>query len=111
MLPPVLLEIAVLAIGIFMVLFEAFATSEKERSLLPWIGISGLGAVLLLSFFTHSSSDPAMMAYAQFYRADALAFFFKRFALLTVASGTTTSLSGRRPIVRAGRSSGMTSPT
>ena len=37
---PVYLEIAVLTLGIFMVLFEAFAT-EKQKATLPWIGIGG----------------------------------------------------------------------
>jgi NADH-quinone oxidoreductase subunit N len=82
MVPPVILEITVLGIAIFMVLFEAFA-SENEKGFLPWIGISGLGFVLFLSFFTSASADLSQMAYSQFYKCDPLALFFKQFALVT----------------------------
>src|ERR1700677_2944391 len=81
---PIYLEISVLALGIFMVLFEAFA-SEKEKSWLPRIGIAGLGFVLVLSLFAvqDDPGHPAVNSIATFYKVDALALFFKRFALLT----------------------------
>ena len=78
---PVYLEIIVLALGIFMVLYEAFA-SEKEKGSLPWIGIAGLGFVLVLSFFAIPDAPHAATSLSNFYRADAYALFFKRFSLL-----------------------------
>jgi NADH-quinone oxidoreductase subunit N len=79
---PLYLEIIVLALGIFMVLFEAFA-SEKEKGFVPWIGIAGLGFVLILSFFAVQDDPTRVTAVSNFYKVDALALFFKRFALLT----------------------------
>ena len=82
MIPPIFLEIAVVAIGIFLLLFETFG-GGKEKSSLAWFGAAGLGAVLLLSFFTHTGGVSCPAACWTFYKADALAMFFKRFALIT----------------------------
>jgi NADH-quinone oxidoreductase subunit N len=80
---PVYLEITVMALGIFMVLYEAFAT-EKEKSFLPWIGIGGLGFIFLLSLFAvQDVPGQHVTSISTFYKADAYALFFKRFALLT----------------------------
>ena len=84
-MPSITLEILVVALGIFMLLYEAFA-SEKEKGYLPWIGIGGLGVVFILSLFVGPDNpDPSVHVtiLAGFYKADALALFFKRFALLT----------------------------
>lgn len=83
-MPPVYLEILVLALGIFMVLYEAFA-AEKEKAWLPWIGVIGLGFIFLLSLFARlDDPDPTHVTLiSNFYKADVLAIFFKRFALLT----------------------------
>lgn len=78
---PFYLEIIVLALGIFMVLYEAFA-SEKEKGLIPWLGIGGLGLVFILSFFAIPDAPHAVTSFSDFYRADAYALFFKRFSLL-----------------------------
>ena len=83
MISPIFLEIAVVAIGIFLLLFETFAP-DKEKSFLAWLGVAGLGLVLVLSFFTPAAADlPGTAAYWHFYKADTLAMFFKRFALVT----------------------------
>ena len=79
---PVYLEISVLALGIFMLLFEAFA-SEKEKKLVPIIGIAGLGVIFVLSLFAVQDTSGHAWMVANFYKADAMAIFFKRFALLT----------------------------
>jgi NADH-quinone oxidoreductase subunit N len=83
MISPIFLEIAVVAIGIFLLLFETFA-GDRDKSFLAWLGVAGLALVLLLSFLTPAAADlPGTAAYWRFYRADTLAMFFKRFALFT----------------------------
>jgi len=83
-MPSVYLEIIVVLLGIFLLLFEAFVPG-KEKSFLAWIGVAGLGIVLLLSFFVNVQADPGagVTGYLQFYKADNLAIFFKQFALVT----------------------------
>ena len=75
-LNPLALDLAVLAIGLFLLLLEAF-NDEKQKSFLGWIGITGIAAVFVLSFFV----APQTVASGQFYFADSLALFFKRLAL------------------------------
>lgn len=100
MIAPIFLEIAVLALGIFLLLFEAFA-DEKEKSFLAWIGVAGLGLVLVLSFLTPSAAGVQTFAnYKLFYRFDALALFFKRFALLTTILVLIMSVEYKNVIVR-----------
>lgn len=85
MIAPIFLEIAVLALGIFLLLFEAFS-DEKDKSFLAWIGVAGLALVLVLSFFAPAvavSDTQSFLGYRQFYQADTLALFFKRLALAT----------------------------
>lgn len=93
MLSPILLEIAVLVLGLFLLLFEAFA-DEKDKSLIAWSGIAGLGLILVLSFF---AGPPVEMVapYWSFYTADPLAMFFKRFALVTTIIVLIMSLEYR----------------
>jgi NADH-quinone oxidoreductase subunit N len=84
MIAPVFLEIAVVILGIFLLLFEAFA-NEKDKTFIAWLAVSGLGLIFVLSFFTSAGSATASgtAAYWTFYKADPLALFFKRFALIT----------------------------
>ncbi len=93
MISPLLLEIAVLVLGLFLLLFEAFS-DEKDKSLIAWSGIAGLGLILGLSFF---AAPPAEMVapYWSFYTADPLAMFFKRFALVTTIIVLIMSLEYR----------------
>lgn len=81
---PIFLEVAVLVLGLFLLLFEAFA-NEANKTFIAWCGIAGLTVVLVLSFFTSGGPMPGAnsAAYWNFYSADPLALFFKRFALVT----------------------------
>lgn len=77
---PIALEFAVLVLGLFMLLLEAFV-NEKDKRVYAWSGISGLCIVLVMSFFVALPEGDAAMN--GFYQTDLLAMFFKRFALLT----------------------------
>ena len=83
MIPPLSLEIAVVIFGVLILLFEAFAEKIDKRAF-AIAGVIGLSGVLLCSFFL-SPMEPALhrAAFWNFYTADALAIFFKRFALVT----------------------------
>ena len=77
------LEAAVVLLGLFLLLLETFATGINKKGL-GWIGILGLCLVFMLSFFvTQAGPRAAGPDYQAFYSTDALAMFFKRFALLT----------------------------
>jgi NADH-quinone oxidoreductase subunit N len=74
------LEIAVLVLGVLVLLFEAFAEKIDKRTL-AFTAMLGLGAVLIASFFLTPISGGGGLW--NFYTADPLAIFFKRFALVT----------------------------
>src|SRR5437763_8015155 len=74
------LEIAVLVLGVLVLLFEAFADTNDKRTL-SFTAMLGLGAFLVASFFLTPSSGSGGLW--NFYTADPLAIFFKRFALVT----------------------------
>ncbi len=76
------LEIAVVVLGLVVLLTEAFAERMDKRTL-ALIGIAGLAAVLVASFFLAPSPPATANGFWSFYTADALAIFFKRFALVT----------------------------
>ncbi|MEY2481099.1 MAG: NADH-quinone oxidoreductase subunit [Verrucomicrobiota bacterium] len=76
-----MLEIAVVLLGTFVVLVEAFAGQIEKRAL-ALTAIIGLSIVLIASFFLAPPPDHASGIW-NFYTADALAIFFKRFALVT----------------------------
>ncbi len=76
------LEIAVLLLGLFVLLVEAFATKIEKRTL-AMIAIVGLACVLCASFFLAPAPAAAASGFWSFYSADPLALFFKRFALVT----------------------------
>src|SRR5437763_13010511 len=79
---PPYLEIAVLVLGIAILLFETFAL-KIDKKLFAYAGILGLTFVLIASFFLSTSSSEGTSAFWNFYTADALAIFFKRFELIT----------------------------
>src|SRR5437667_11137391 len=83
MIPPLSLEIAVVIFGVLILLFEAFSEKIDKRAF-AIAGIIGLSGVLLCSFFL-SPMEPGLhrAAFWNFYTADGLAIFFKRFALVT----------------------------
>ena len=85
-LPPYLLEAAVLVLGLLLLFVEMFVGGDKK--ILAWIGIPGLLIVFAASFAAQPTVDTvsatgAAVSYHSFYSGDALALFFKRFALLT----------------------------
>ena len=80
---PIYLEAAVVLLGLFLLLVETFVTAI-DKKLLGWVGILGLCLVFGLSFFVTQAAPTAVVpSYQAFYSADAMAMFFKRFALLT----------------------------
>jgi len=77
---PILLDITVLAIGLILILWEAF-DDDKEKSFLGWIAITGIAAVFVLSFFARPIEFAQTSQLARFYTGDAFALFYKRIAL------------------------------
>jgi len=80
MILPIFLEIAVLVIGCFLLLYECIA-GDAKKSFVAWMGVGGLAVVLGLSFLPMQTSGTAY--FWHFYTADANTMFFKRIALLT----------------------------
>jgi NADH-quinone oxidoreductase subunit N len=75
---PIVLELLVLGLGSFLLLFESFA-EKQNRNLIAWLGIIGLVVVFLLLQFGNVSSQSGIAGYTQ----DAAAIFFKKFVVLT----------------------------
>jgi NADH-quinone oxidoreductase subunit N len=76
------LEIAVLVLGVLILLVEAFADRIDKRTL-AFAAILGLAAVFVASFFlAPAPADVPAGSLWNFYTADPLAIFFKRFALV-----------------------------
>ncbi|MEY2481988.1 MAG: NADH-quinone oxidoreductase subunit [Verrucomicrobiota bacterium] len=76
------LEIAVLVLGVLILLVEAFADRIDKRTLV-FAAILGLAAVFVASFFlAPAPTDIPAGSLWNFYTADPLAIFFKRFALV-----------------------------
>src|SRR6266853_6510025 len=77
------LEIAVLVLGITILLLETFAAKIARKNF-AYAGVVGLTAVLLASFFLAPEPSTAQASgFWNFYTADPLAIFFKRFMLVT----------------------------
>src|SRR3984957_12817255 len=76
-IPPVLLELFVLALGILILLLESFS-EKRDRKLFAFIGIVGLAVVFLI--LQASGPGPSGM---DSYQVDALAIFFKKVVVLT----------------------------
>ena len=77
------LEIDVLVLGMAILLLETFAPKIKKK-VIAYSGIVGLALVLIATFFL--APNPATQeatGFWNFYTADALSIFFKRFTLLT----------------------------
>src|SRR5260370_4736358 len=75
------LEIAVLVLGVTILRLETFAAKIAKKTF-AYAGIVGLAAVLVASFFLESSTQQTG-GFWNFYTADALAIFFKRFMLVS----------------------------
>src|SRR6266403_19753 len=77
------LDIAVLVLGITILLLETFAAKIGKKTF-AYAGVVGLTAVLLASFFlAPEPSTQQTSGFWNFYTADALSIFFKRFTLVT----------------------------
>src|SRR6267142_944439 len=77
------LEIDVLVLGMAILLFETFAP-KIDKKLFAYTGIAGLTLVLIATFFlAPNPSGPSAAGFWNFYTADALSIFFKRFSLIT----------------------------
>ena len=76
------LEIAVIVLGTGLLLLEAFA-EKIEKQGIALAGIAGLAIILIASFFVSPTPADHASAFWNFYAADPLAIFFKRFALVT----------------------------
>ncbi|MEO6848222.1 MAG: NADH-quinone oxidoreductase subunit N, partial [Chthoniobacterales bacterium] len=83
-LNPLLLETGVICVGIILLMVEAFLPRLDKRKI-GFVALAGLAAVFVGSFFVSAHAIPATAPYAQFYQADFLAMFFKRFALVATA--------------------------
>ena len=79
-LNPIFLDLAVLAIGLLLLLLEAFE-EEKDKGFVGWISIIGIGTVFVLSFFAHQANLSGATQLFSFYSADPYAIFYKRVAL------------------------------
>lgn len=76
------LEIAAVVLGLVVLLVEAFAETLNRRTL-GFVSIAGLALILAGTFFLAPSPTTSDTGFWSFYAADALALFFKRFALVT----------------------------
>jgi NADH-quinone oxidoreductase subunit N len=84
---PLALEATVLVLGLSLLVVEMFMDRLNKKTL-AWAGIAGLATVFVMSFFAKTPADLVSVGgmagnYTDFYSDDALAMFFKRFALLT----------------------------
>lgn len=79
-----LLEIAVVALGIVLLLADAFV-ERSDKNYLAYLGALGLGGVLLLSFLPQHGPLPSSPE-AAFVTTDFLAIFFIRFLLIATIS-------------------------
>jgi len=77
------LEIDVLVLGLFILMAEAFSEKIDKRTL-AFTAIIGLATILVASFFVAPTpTQVGATGFWNFYTADPLAIFFKRFALVT----------------------------
>ena len=96
-LNPIFLDLAVLAIGLLLILLEAFE-DDKDKGFVGWISIIGIGSVFALSFFSHHTNLSGVSQLASFYSADSFAIFYKRIALGTTLVVLITAMA-YRPIL------------
>jgi len=77
------LEIDVLILGMVILVWETFTTTTNKK-VFAYIGMIGLTLVFIASFFVASQPIGGQSGgFWNFYTADALAMFFKRFTLVT----------------------------
>ena len=78
----VILEIAVVALGILLLLADAFV-DRPDKNFLANLGALGLGLILILSFFIQKDAPIAGTPVAAFVTVDPISIFFIRFLLLS----------------------------
>ncbi|HRJ71497.1 MAG TPA: NADH-quinone oxidoreductase subunit N [Terrimicrobiaceae bacterium] len=104
---PIVLEVCVVSVGIFLLMIESFTKVDKRS--IGWSAIFGLLAVLGLSFFVGPMAVRGIPA--DFYLVDPLALFFKRFllisAILTVALAMDYAPFFKRFIPSSGGEAGI----
>lgn len=91
-----LLEIAVVVLGVVLLLVEAYS-DRSDKSYLAYLGAAGLFGVLILSFFQlhpPAAGSPA----AAFISQDILSVFFVRFTLIATIV-TLLMIPGYRPVL------------
>ena len=77
------LEIDVLVLGVAILLFETFS-AKIDKKVFAYAGIVGLTLVLVATFFvTCGPASQEATGFWNFYTADPLSIFFKRFMLVT----------------------------
>ena len=84
MIPPAAMEIAVLVLGMLLLLFDTLMPRTEKR-VVALIGILGLIAVFVATFYVAPTPEGATGAFWGFYAADTTALVFKRFMLATTA--------------------------
>lgn len=100
MISPIILETSVLALGLFLLMYEAFS-NDKNKSPVAWLAILGLSAVLVLSFLVKDTLAGTVTPYSQFYRFDFLALFFKQIALVTTIIVLVLSLEYKSILIKS----------
>lgn len=90
------LEIAVVALGIVLLLVEAY-TDRANKNYLSYLGAAGLSGVLVLSFFPMHAPVVGTPASA-FITQDILSVFFVRFTLIATIV-TLLMIPGYRPVL------------
>ncbi len=96
---PLYLETAVVMLGIFLLVAEAFAGAGSKRGI-AFTAIAGLLGVLAATFWVSPAAMNASAPYAGFYSADLLAMFIKRFALVSTIVVLVMSLE-YAPVIEA----------
>lgn len=81
-LSPIILDIAVLAVGLIAILLEAFE-EDKNKSIIRGFTTTAIGVLFVASFFFKPQSVEGASQIVQFYKADSLALFYKQLALGT----------------------------
>lgn len=88
---PLYLEVSVVALGVILLMAEAFAGAGTKRGI-AFLAIAGLLGVLAATFFADPAAIQTSAPYARFYTADTLAIFLKQFALVSAVIVIVMSL-------------------
>lgn len=96
---PIFLEAAVVALGVVLLLAEAFSAPGNKRGI-AYLAIFGLAGVLIATFRADPGAVDMAAPYTKFYRVDFLAFFLKQFSLVTTIAVLVMALE-YAPVVEA----------